>query len=90
MCAEALDRRKERERDKTAKKCAVRNFVTLTLKYNKAYVTVEVATSLVVNHVNSGVWYLYVVFVFMFMLKRSSQKIMHKQLIKETIIYEYA
>ena len=31
----------------------------------------EVATSLVVNHVNFGVWYLYVVFVFMFMLKRN-------------------
>ena len=31
----------------------------------------DVATSLVVNHVNSSVWYLYVVFIFMFMLKRS-------------------
>ena len=31
----------------------------------------DVATSLVVNHVNYGVWYLYVVFVFMFMLKHS-------------------
>ena len=40
-------------------------------EYNKAYVPVDVATSLVVNHVNSGVWYLYVVFVFMFMFKRS-------------------
>ena len=35
MCAEALERREERERDKTVKKCAVRNFVTLTLNIIK-------------------------------------------------------
>ena len=35
LCAEALERRKERKRDKTAKKCAVRNFVTLNLNIIK-------------------------------------------------------
>ena len=35
LCVEALEIRKEREREKTAKKCTVRNFVTLTLNIIK-------------------------------------------------------
>ena len=53
MCAEALKRREERERD-CGEVCS-RNFVTSFTEYNKDKVPVDVATSLVVNHVNIGV-----------------------------------
>ena len=43
-------------------------------EYNKDKVPVDVATSLVVNHVNSGVMYLYVVFVFMIMLSTVTEE----------------
>ena len=62
LCTKAL---KERERD--CEDVCSRNFVTSFTEYNKDKVPVDVATSLVVNHVNFGVLYLYVVFMFMIM-----------------------
>ena len=44
-------------------------------EYNKAKFPVDVATSLIVNHVNYGVLYLYVVFVFMIMLSIGIRRI---------------
>ena len=51
LCTEAL--REERERD--YKEVRSRNFVTSFAEYNKDKVPVDVATSLVVNHINLGV-----------------------------------
>ena len=51
-----------------------RNFVTLFTEYNKDEVLVDIATSLVVNHVNPGALCLYVVFVFMIMLSTVIKK----------------
>ena len=62
LCAEAL---KRRERD--CKHMCSRKFVTSFTEYNKDKVSVDVATSLVVNHVNIGVlcpFLLYYVYVY--------------------------
>ena len=48
------------------KKCVVGTLYTLTA-YNKDKVPMDVAASLVVNHINLGALYLYVVFMFMIM-----------------------
>ena len=46
-----------------------RKFVTSFTEYNKDKVPMDVATSLAVNHVNLGVVFICVMFVFMFMEK---------------------
>ena len=55
------------------------SFVSLIPKYNKDEVPVDVATSLVVNHVNPGALCLYVVFVFMIMISAVIKKNIHNR-----------
>ena len=54
MCIEILKRREEKE-ERDCEEVHSRNFVTPFTEYNKDKVLVDVATSLVVNHVNLGV-----------------------------------
>ena len=63
LCVEA-QRKKKRDYEEVRN----RNFVTSFTEYNINKVLVDVATSLVVNHVNIGVLCLFM-FVFMFMEK---------------------
>ena len=51
LCIEALKRREGRER---LREVSSRNFVTAFTEYNKDKVPMDIATSLVVNHVNLG------------------------------------
>ena len=53
MCAKALKRREEKK-ERYCEEVHSRNFVTSFIEYNKDKVHVDVATSLVVNHVNVG------------------------------------
>ena len=59
MCAEALKRREEKK-EGDYEEVRSRNFVTSFEEYNKDKVVVDVATTLVVNHVNLGVLCLFV------------------------------
>ena len=67
LCTEALRRREEKKREEKerdiVKKCAIRSFVTLLLNNNKDKVPMVVATSLVVNHVNLGALYLFMLYL---------------------------
>ena len=59
LCVEALKRREEKK-EGDCEEVHSRNFVTSFTEYNNDKVPVDVATSLVVNHVNLGVLCLYV------------------------------
>ena len=61
FCAQRLRREDKRERD--CREVHSRNFVTSFTEYNKDKVPVDVATSLVVNHVNIGVLCLFVLWL---------------------------
>ena len=50
-----MRRDSEEKRERDYKEVHSRNFVTSFIEYNKDKVLVDVATSLVVNHVNIGV-----------------------------------
>ena len=69
MCIEAPKRREEKK-EEDCEEVHSRNFVTSFTEYNKDKVPVDVATSLVVNHVNlvSYVPLCYVMFVLMLKL----------------------
>ena len=56
-----------------------RNFVTSFTEYNKAKVPVDVATSLVVNHVNIGVLHLFVLCLCLCLWRSYRSKIIHKK-----------
>ena len=66
FCAEALEEEKERKR--RLRRSAQKELCIPYSEYNKDEVPVDVATSLVVNHVNPGALCMYVVSVFMIML----------------------
>ena len=56
---------KRREERETTKKVCSRNFVISFAEYNKDKVLVDVATSLVVNHLNIGALCLFVLYLFL-------------------------
>ena len=60
--------KKEKRKRKHCEEVRSKELCNPYFEYNKAKVPVDVATSLVVNHIDSGVLYLYVVFGFMIML----------------------
>ena len=62
------EEKKEKRKRENCEEVRSKELCNPYFEYNKVKVPVDVATSLVVNHVNSGVLYLYVVFVFMIML----------------------
>ena len=56
LCVEALKRReRKRKRERDCEEVHSMNFVPSFTEYNKDKVLVDVATSLVVNHINIGV-----------------------------------
>ena len=54
------ERRREEKKERDCEEVCNRNFVTSFTEYNKDKVPMDVATSLVVNHVNIGVLCLFV------------------------------
>ena len=62
LCIEALKRREERE---GLRELSSRNFVTSFTEYNKDKVPMDVATSLVVNHINLGVLCLFEFYLYL-------------------------
>ena len=75
--------KEKRERD--YKEVHSRNFVTSFTEYNKDKVPLDVATSLVVNHVNIGVLCLFVLCLCLCLRRSYRSKIIHKHL-KDWII----
>ena len=75
LCIEALKRREEREKLREVRS---RNFVTSFTEYNKDKVPVDIATSLVVNHVNLGVLCLFVLCLYLCLWQSYRSKIKHK------------
>ena len=67
LCAEALKRREEKRKREILGRSAQWELYNPYSEYNKDEVPMDIATSLIVNHINSGVLYLYVVFMFMIM-----------------------
>ena len=66
LCTEAPKRREEKE-GRYCEEVHSRNFVTPFTKYNKDKVPVDVATSMVVNHVNLGAWCLFMLWLYLYL-----------------------
>ena len=64
FCVQRVRREEKRERD--CEEVRSRNFVTSFTKYNKDKVLVDVATSLVVNHINLGALCLFYACVYIY------------------------
>ena len=79
LCVEALKRREEKKERDYEEVCS-RNFVTSFTKYNKDKVPVDVATSLVVNHVNLGVLCLFLLCLYLCLWQSCSSRIIYKHL----------
>ena len=60
-----MRRGSEEKRERDYEEVRSRNFVTSFTEYNKDKVPVDVATSLVVNHVNTGVLCLFVLCLYL-------------------------
>ena len=58
---------KRRERERYCEEVCSRSFVTFLLNNNKDKVPVDVATSLVVNHVNLGALYLFMLYLYLWL-----------------------
>ena len=76
-------RREERE---ILRRVRSRDFVTSFSKYNKDKVPMDVATSLVENHVNIGVLCLFVVCLCLYLWRSCRSRIIHKHLKDWTIV----
>ena len=83
MCIEDLKRREDKK-ERDCEEVRSRNFVTFFIEYNKDKVLVDVATSLVVNHVNLGVLCLFLLCLSLCFWRSYSSKIIYKH-IKEQI-----
>ena len=75
LCAEALKTRK-----RGYKEVRSRNFVYSLLNITQDQVPVDIATSLVVNHVNIGVLCLFVLCLCLWLWRSYRSKIIHKHL----------
>ena len=78
MCVEALKRREEKK-ERDYEEVRSRNFVTSFTEYNKDKVPVDIATSLVVNHVNIGVLCLFVLCLCLCLWRSCRSRIIHKK-----------
>lgn len=82
LCAEALKKTEEKRKREILQRSAHQELCNLFTEYNKDEVPVDVATSLVVNHVNLGALYLLCCICVYDYVKRSSKKNIYKQLNK--------
>ena len=82
LCAEALKRREEKRNRERLQRSAQQELCNLFTEYNKDEVPVDVATSLVVNHVNPGALCLLCYIYVYGYVKHRSKKNRYKQLKK--------
>ena len=76
LCTRPLKRREEKERLREVRS---RNFVTSFTEYNKDKVPMDVATSLVVNHINIGILCLFLLCLCLCLWQSCRSKIIHKK-----------
>jgi hypothetical protein len=76
LCAEALKRREEKKRERL-RRSARSELCNPFAKYNKDKVPMDVATSLVVNHVNLGVLCLFMLCLCLCLWRSCSSRRIH-------------